>query len=350
MPSITSKSSPVTTGQHTEPGALQQAGSASVADVRFLLLPLPEFTMLPLGGFIDKLRFSADDADLSRQRYCEWQVLGLEAGLLRSSSGVAIEVQVTPDQVQYDQYDYLVVFGCRSALSARQALGDYGELLNRAAAAGLTLVSIDNASFLLAAAGLLSRVPVAVHWRHQQEFSEAFPSLEVRTDQLFSLSGKRISCAGGGAAIDLAVELLSRHLGRERALKGLADMLVDEARGASHQLRSQAEPVTGSRHIDRALGLMRSLLAQPQATEQIAAQVGISRRQLDRLFREHFGHTVHGYWLEMRLQHIRWRLLNSSHTLARLADEVGFQDVSYLCRVFRKRFGVSPAKLRGSNV
>ncbi len=39
-------------------------------DVRFLLLPLPEFALLPFGGFVDKLRFSADEADRSRQRYC----------------------------------------------------------------------------------------------------------------------------------------------------------------------------------------------------------------------------------------------------------------------------------------
>ena len=38
-------------------------------DVRFLLLPLPEFSLLPFGGFLDKLRFTGDEEDYSRQRY-----------------------------------------------------------------------------------------------------------------------------------------------------------------------------------------------------------------------------------------------------------------------------------------
>ncbi|BBB68810.1 hypothetical protein UNDYM_4557 [Undibacterium sp. YM2] len=35
----------------------------TVADIRLLIMPLPEFAMLPFGGFLDKLRFTADEAD-----------------------------------------------------------------------------------------------------------------------------------------------------------------------------------------------------------------------------------------------------------------------------------------------
>ncbi|WP_051560068.1 GlxA family transcriptional regulator [Marinobacterium jannaschii] len=319
---------------------------SSTVELRFLLLPLPGFTMLPLGAFIDKLRFSADDADLSRQRYCEWKVLGLSPGMLSSSSGITIGVEQTPEDIDFGHYDYLVVFGCRSARDARLAVTDYGGVLQQAAAAGITLVSIDNASFLLAEAGLLNRTPVAVHWRHQQEFSEAFPALDMRSDQIFCIAEKRISCAGGGAAVDLAVELLARHLGRDRALKGLADMLVDEVRQPLHQLRSRDNQSTGSRHLDRALSLMRDRLAGPYQISALAQQIGIGRRQLDRLFQSHFDSSTAGYWLEMRLQHLRWRLLNSDHSLVRLGEEVGFADTSYLCKVFRKRFGKTPARFK----
>lgn len=46
----------------------QTAPADNGPDVRFLLLPLPEFTLLPFGAFVDKLRFSGDEADFSRQR------------------------------------------------------------------------------------------------------------------------------------------------------------------------------------------------------------------------------------------------------------------------------------------
>jgi len=330
----------------------KQSQLASSPDVRFLLLPLPEFTMLPFGGFLDKLRFSADEEDYSQQRYCTWQILGLKSGYIASSSGVSVAVQATVDDVELASYDYLVVFGGRSARNSQQLTDQYSNVLRQAAAKGVTLVSIDNACFLFAATGLLNNHSVAVHWRHVQEFRTAYPRIDIRTEQLYCVDGKRISCAGGSAAIDLAVELLARHCGRTRALKGLADMLVDEARGQLHQLKSLDEDIRANnatgRHVGRAIGLMRQLLAEPKTVDDLAGMLAVSRRQLDRLFKDSLGQTAREYWAEMRLQHVHWRVVNSDHSLLYLADEVGIQDVSYLCKVFRKRFGVSPNTLRKS--
>ncbi|MCG9730073.1 helix-turn-helix domain-containing protein [Shewanella sp. Isolate13] len=324
----------------------------SAPDVRFLLLPLPEFSMLPFGGFIDKLRLSADEEDYSQQQYCTWQIIGVEPCHLVSSSGVAVEVTTTIAEIELTDYDYLVVFGGRSARSCQELPKQYQDLLRLGSAQGVTLVSIDNACFLFAAAGLLNHHSVAVHWRHVQEFRTAFPRIDIRTDQLFCIDGKRISCAGGSAAIDLAVELLSRHCGRTRALKGLADMLVDEAREQRHQLKSLDANIQINnmvrRHVGRAISLMRQLLASSDTVDELANRLAISRRQLDRQFKDCFGQTAREYWAEMRLQHLYWRLVNSDHSLSFLADEVGIADVSYLCKVFRKRFGKSPNSLRKS--
>jgi len=338
--------SPPNDGQERLSGVNKAREPLKARDVSFLLLPLPEFTMLPFGGFVDKLRFSADEADYSRQRYCNWQVLGLDAGTVTSSSGIAIDVQVTADRVQLSEYDYLVVFGSRTARGNLAVTEAYAGLLRKAVAQGLTLVSVDNACFLLAACGLLTGHKVALHWRHEQEFRTIFPRIEVRSAQLYCLDGKRVTCGGGSAAIDLAVELLARHCGRTRALKGLADMLVDETRGQLHQLKSLDEEVVLDRHIGRAISLMRNLMAEQKTTDEIAALMGIGRRQLDRLFKSHYNQTAHCYWTEMRLQHVHWRLINSNHSLAILADEIGVGDVSYLCKLVRKRFGQSPGELR----
>jgi len=315
-------------------------------DIRLLLLPLPEFTLLPFGGFVDKLRFSADEEDYSRQRYCSWQILGIEAGQVESSSGVAIAVEIVVDDVRWSDYDDLVVFGGRSASAMAGLAERYGPLLRQAAARGLRLVCIDNASFLFAACGLLSGHRVAVHWRHEAEFRAAYPRLRVASERLYCFDGKRISCAGGAAAIDLAVELLTHACGRSRALKGLADMLVDETRSEEHALKSRDVEAPRGRHVDRAIALMRHLLASSATTEEVARQVGISRRQLDRLFRDSLGMTAREYWREMRLKHVAWRLANSSHAFAVIADEVGMPDAGYLAKTFRKRFGVAMGTYR----
>lgn len=318
----------------------------TVADIRILIMPLPEFALLPFGGFLDKLRFTADEADYSRQRYCTWQILGLEAGGIKSSSGIDIQVQATPAEINYADFDYLVVFGGRNAKATQALAPRYKNILRKAAGHGMKLVCIDNACFLLAACGLLSGHKVALHWRHEAEFRASFPRIEVVSEQMYCFDGDRISCAGGTAAIDLAVEILARACGRNRALKGLADMLVDEARSSGHQLRSLDIEATTGRHTGRAIALMRSLLSSSKTTDELASMVGISRRQLDRLFLASHGMTAKNYWNEVRLQHVKWRLLNSSHSLATIADEAGISDVSYLGKIFRKRFGETPAQFR----
>ncbi len=175
-------------------------------DLRFLLLPLPEFALLPFGGFLDKLRFSADDEDYSRQRYCAWTILGLQPGHVLSSSGAALRIEATPEELDLADYDYLVLFGGRNAQATAALAPAYQPLLRRAARAGVKLVAIDNASFLLAACGLLDGHRVAVHWRHEAEFRASFAHVRLARERLYCLDGARISCAGGAAAIDLAVE------------------------------------------------------------------------------------------------------------------------------------------------
>ncbi|MND43433.1 HTH-type transcriptional regulator CdhR [compost metagenome] len=322
------------------------ANDAIPPDIRFLLLPLPEFALLPFGGFLDKLRFTADDEDYSRQRYCSWTILGLEPGHMVSSSGAAVQVEATAADIRFADFDYLVLFGGRSARATEALAPQYKRLLRAAAGQGVKLVGIDNASFLLAACGLLGGRRVALHWRHEAEFRASYPRIQVQSEQLYCFDGDRISCAGGTAAIDVAVELLAQACGRVRALKGLADMLVDETRSSQHSLRSLEGDGVHGRHVDRAIALMRHLMASDRTTDQLAEMVGVSRRQLDRLFIASQGVTASEYWSEMRLQHAKWRLLNSSHSLAVIADEIGVADTSYLGKLFRKRFGETPAAFR----
>jgi transcriptional regulator GlxA family with amidase domain len=312
-------------------------------DIRLLILPLPEFALLAFGAFLDKLRFSADDEDYSQQRYCSWTLLGLSNEPVPSSSGAVVQVEVTPQALDFAGYDYLVLFGGRNAAATAALAPDYRALLKRAARAGVKLVCVDNAAFLLAACGLLEGHKVVVHWRHEAEFRASFPHLQLLTRQLYCFDGARISCAGGSAAIDLAVELLSRNCGRARALKGLADMLVDETRDSRHALRSLE---VGAGQVQRAAALMRHHLSASMTVEQLAAQLGISRRQLDRQFLASHGMSAKAWWLEMRLQQVRWRLLNSSHGLAQIADEVGLGDAGYLGKCVRRRFGCTAMALR----
>lgn len=318
--------------------------------VRFLLIPLNNFNMLPFGGFLDKLRFSADEADHSQQRYCSWKVLSHNKGLVISSSGIPIRVDIDFSDVKPADFDYVVFFGSRTASESQQQAAYYRSFVRNVVANGIPIVSIDNACFTLAELGLLNRHQTVVHWRHHSEFKATYPKVIVRDEQLYHFDKKLISCTGGSATIDLAVAILQKHVGQTKAEKGLADMLVDENRSMQHRLKSSEQRLYGNRHMDRAISLMQENLEQKISVEQVAALIGISRRQLDRLFQQKLSISARHYWQELRLQHVYWRLKHSNHDLAQLGDEVGVRDISYLCKIFKKRFGVTPGQCRRDSI
>ncbi len=105
-------------------------------DIRLLILPLPDFALLPFGGFLDKLRFSADDEDYSQQRYCSWSVAGLTLDPVPSSSGAVVQVEARADQLDLASFDYLVVFGGRNAMATAALAPHYQALLRQAAKPG----------------------------------------------------------------------------------------------------------------------------------------------------------------------------------------------------------------------
>ncbi|WP_028117471.1 GlxA family transcriptional regulator [Ferrimonas senticii] len=319
--------------------------------VRFLLLPLPGFTLLPFAAFVDKLRFSADEADHSRQHHCHWQVAAISERQ-HSSCGVEIVTATLPSaasQADYlGQFDYLVLFGGRPTELNPEQQAPYRSLLRNFSALNRPIVAIDNGVFLLANQGLLEGRKVAVHWRHQAQFNQRFPRIEIVRERLYCHDGNRISCAGGSAAADLAVSLLQSHLGSARAHKGLADMLIDR-----HRSPLQAQPTeslslhSGDRLVNRAINLMLAHLATPLTIEALAQQLGVSRRQLDRRFISHAQHSCSQHYLQLRLQHADWLLQNSDWPLAAIADDSGFCNAEHLSRQFLKQFGIRP-KLRRS--
>src|SRR6185312_4756434 len=110
------------------------------------------------------------------------------------------------------EFDYVVVVG--GLVKAQKRLDrrviDY---LRLAARRDRTLVGICTGSFALARAQLLAKYRCCVHWAHRQQFTEAFPTLEVESDTLYVMDGPRITCAGGQGAIDVAGALIARHCG-----------------------------------------------------------------------------------------------------------------------------------------
>lgn len=334
-------------GLQIEPNLTGNEMSHIEPDVRFAFILSPEFTLLPFAGFIDSVRHCADERDLSRQVYCHWACIGPTLDPVKSSCGI----EVAPWKTFGDprNYDYVIVIGGRLAVFD-QHMPETFDFLREADACGVPLVGLCTGSFALAEAGLMDGVRCAVHAVHKDELLERYPSVIPIVNEMYVAEHNRITCPGGTAAIDLAIEILTQHCGPNRGTKALAELIVDEHRKARHigqQAFSELQSC-GDWRVEQAIGMMKQSMTEPISSVQLAKQLSISRRQLDRAFQTHVGKTPQELWRDMRLEHARWRLLSSSRTITQIAHECGYSDCAHFVRWFKRKHSLSPKNYRDS--
>lgn len=306
--------------------------------VAFVLLP--DFTLTPFAGLVDVLRLAADDGDGSRPRRFRWQVVG--DAPVRSSAGTV----VTPDRrlADADRFDYLVV--CGGLLRAEREADPALVAFIRRHAAHATVVGLCTASFTLAAAGLLDGRRACVSWFHHAEFREAFPAIAVSASELFVIDGPVVTCAGGSAAIDVGAWIVERHLGAATARKALDILVAAETRAPDTPQPHRVSSTLADARLKKAALLVEQRLGDPPSVARLAAAVGLSRRQLERLFVAETGRSPRQYLVDARLAQARWLMATTTRTLTDIAGETGFGDASQFSRAYLRARGVTPSRDR----
>jgi AraC family L-rhamnose operon transcriptional activator RhaR len=152
----------------------------------------------------------------------------------------------------------------------------------------------------------------------------------------------------------LTDEVALRRPGFTRAIDGLlAKLILDSARSAAPSARGgeaieppaahPAEAVTRT-----AIRYLVDNLALRFEIRDVAAQVGLSERQLGRLFRQVTGKTILAYLTHLRLERARQLLLDRDLPIKQVARAVGYPDTHYFTTLFGKRTGMTPGQFRRS--
>lgn len=84
----------------------------------------------------------------------------------------------------------------------------------------------------------------------------------------------------------------------------------------------------------------------PVPYDRLTASTGLGRVQLDRLFKQHVGHSPKAERDQRCLERVLRRLANPTLALKTIAHELQFTDTSHLCRWFRQHTGRSPEQHR----
>lgn len=80
--------------------------------------------------------------------------------------------------------------------------------------------------------------------------------------------------------------------------------------------------------------------------EDVATACGISRKQLNRIFKKHTGRTLNDYLLEAQLLHAEKLVLQSDCNIKQLGFQLGFKSEGSFGIYFKRYFGVSPKTYR----
>lgn len=314
-------------------------GPPAALSVAFILLP--HFTLTPFSALVDILRLAADEGDRSRPIRCRWTILAPSLAPIRASCGIQVMPWAT--LTHPERYDYVVVIG---GLLHRGPTCDEATLdfLRRADAAGARLAGVCTGSFALIQAGLMNGRRCCVSWYHYPDLIDRVADVIPVADQLFVQDGRYITCAGGVAALDLGAWIVERHLGHAQAQKSLHIMVADRARPAAG---AQPQPAligaVRDERVRRVMLLIEQNLSAPLSVAELAGTVGLSKRQLERLFRREIGMSVQEFSRAFRLHYGLWLLAKRERTVTAIAAECGFADTSHFTRLFRASFGRSPS-------
>lgn len=312
---------------------------ASTRQFHFLLLP--EFSFIGFASAIEPLR----SANRFRNGSYRWHIMSRDGRPVTASNGMSLNVDGAMSDAE-DIQTLFVVTSFNPLDHYDRALGDW---LRQAVRRNVMLGAIDTGAFILAEARLLGNYPVTLHWEARSAFLERYPALYV-TEEIFEIGDRCMTCAGGTSAIDMMLELIAQEHGRELAVTVSEQFVLGRIRSQSDHQRMEiaVRYNVHNRNIIQVIKAMESHIEDPLSVDDLATVVGITSRQLERLFRFHLGDTPSHFYLGVRLERARQLLQQTGMSILDVCVACGFAAASHFSRAYRLQFGVSPKNDRGA--
>ncbi len=309
---------------------------------RFVFLLLPNYSMTAFASAVEPLRIANR---MSEQSIYEWKFISETGENVRCSNGAALVVDGAFCELGRDQT--IMVCGGMDIKSAttKSVMG----WLRRESRKGMAIGALCTATYVLAKAGLLAGRRSTIHWENRESFLEEFPDLELST-AIFTVDRNRYTSAGGAASLDLMLKLIGAEHGAKLA-NAVADQMIHTAiRTDKDDQRLSIPTRIGVRHpkLAKVIHLMEENLEEPISPSDLAADVGMSTRQLERLFRRYLDRSPKRYYMELRLRKSRNLLLQTEMSVINVALACGFSSPSHFSKCYRCHFQTTPYRERGA--
>jgi transcriptional regulator GlxA family with amidase domain len=317
---------------------------ATPARLAFFLVP--QFSLMAFSSAIEPLR--AANRLAGRQLY-EWQLASIDGKPVTASNGIEIAVAGALAELGAAELNGIDMVTVCAGLEPMQFSGNAAlhERLRWLARHGCRIGAISTGSFILAEADLLSGRRSTVHWEYLDLFRSHFPKLDV-SEELYVIDGNVFTCSGGTAALDMFLQFVDDRSGPELAI-GVAEQFIHpRIRKQDDHQRMTLHTRLGLGHpkLVDAIRLMEAALDTPRDIQVIAREIGLSSRQLERLFQRHLGLAPATFYLRLRLDRSRTLLRQTTRSVLDVALECGFGSSSHFSKAYRRAFDRAPSEDR----
>jgi transcriptional regulator GlxA family with amidase domain len=309
---------------------------------RFVFLTLPQYSQIALANAVEPLRMANS---ISGQAAYEWQIASLDGQPVAASNGLSISPTMALEQAGRPE----IVFICGGRNVRDAVTPTLLAALRRLSEQGTGLGALCTGGYALARAGLLDRCRATIHWENVSALREEFPRIII-SDQVFTIDRNRYTASGGVAPLDLMLNLIETKLGSKVAQLVSEQFIVDRIRSDKDRQYVPLRAQVGVSHqsLLKVAELMEANVERPMSLERIAQETGLSRRQIERLFKRHLNCVPKRYYLELRLKRARELLLQTAMPIMDITTACGFQSPPHFSKCYRKQFGYPPSVERQS--
>tara|TARA_B110000914_G_C15465170_1_gene447906 strand:+ start:157 stop:1161 length:1005 start_codon:yes stop_codon:yes gene_type:complete len=304
------------------------------------VLLLPESSMMVLASIIDPMRAANR---LSERQCFTWRIVATDENPVSCTCGI----KITPDEVLnidtagdvlfivsgFNQYDYIS--------------SDEIALIRRIAPRFQALGGVDTGAWILGRAGLLEEKNVTTHWEGLEDFSSRFRKSNVQPDR-FVVDHPIFTIGGASPTFDFMLYLIRTRLGYTLALEVASVFVYDET-----HFSTDAQPVVSlgllndcEPRVTKAIRIMESHIDEPISIVNVAEQLAMSSRRLEKLFQQHLQCSPGVYYLRLRLQRARKYVTDTVLSMQEIAIRTGFNSLSAFSRSYKKHYQSSPSDYR----
>lgn len=312
--------------------------SVAVRRVGFILVT--NFSLIAYASAVEALRHANYVGD---RPVFEFSTYSIDGEAVMASNGMYLQVGAPLEDV--GKLD--MIFVCSGLDVQQHTDGGILKHLRRLSTHGTQVGAVCTGAYILAKAGLLNGYRCTIHWENLSSFAEEFPDIEIIAE-LYEVDRTRYTCAGGTAAIDMMLHLITSHAGHKVAAAAADQMIHHRIREGSEGQRMALRARLGVSHpkLLAVISEMEENLEAPLNCGDLASNVGLSTRQLERLFRKYMDQAPTRYYLKLRLDRARYMLLQTSMPILDVALACGFVSASHFSKCYREYFKRTPSEER----